>query len=59
MNRLLILRLSALGDVIHTMPAVLALRASLPETLIAWVVEEAYRDLVETVAGVESIPVTM
>lgn len=59
MKRLLILRLSALGDVIHTMPAVLALRASLPETRMAWVVEEAYRDLVETVAGVESIAVTM
>jgi lipopolysaccharide heptosyltransferase I len=59
MNRLLILRLSALGDVLHTMPAVLALRASLPDARLAWVVEEAYRDLVETVAGVDAIPVTM
>lgn len=59
MNRLLILRLSALGDVIHTIPAVIALRDALPDTRLAWVVEDAYRELVETVAGVEAIPVTM
>lgn len=58
-RRLLVLRLSALGDVIHTIPAVVALRDALPGTAISWVVEAPYRELVELVAGVETIPVRM
>jgi lipopolysaccharide heptosyltransferase I len=57
--RLLVLRLSALGDVIHTIPAVVALRDALPNTFLAWVVESPYRELVEVVAGVDAIPVSM
>jgi lipopolysaccharide heptosyltransferase I len=57
--RLLILRLSALGDVIHTIPAVVALRDALPNTYLEWVVEAPYRDLVELVTGVDAIPVAM
>jgi heptosyltransferase-1 len=56
MNRLLVLRLSALGDVIHTIPAVLSLK---PAADITWVVEAPYRELVELVAGVKTIPVRM
>jgi len=56
---MLILRLSALGDVIHTIPAVVALRDALPDARIAWVVESPYRELVEIAAGVEVIPVSM
>jgi heptosyltransferase I len=56
---ILILRLSALGDVIHTIPAVAALREALPESEIGWVVEGAYRGLVKSVLGVETIPVSM
>jgi lipopolysaccharide heptosyltransferase I len=55
-NRVLVLRLSALGDVIHTIPAVAALR---DEARVQWVVEAPYRELVEIVAGVEAIPVRM
>jgi heptosyltransferase I len=59
MTSLLVLRLSALGDVIHTIPAVTALRAARPDAHIRWVVEAPYRELVEIVAGVEAIPVRM
>ena len=55
--RLLALRLSALGDVIHTIPAVIALRESGAD--ISWVVEAPYAELVELVAGVRAIPVSM
>lgn len=55
-SRLLVVRLSALGDVIHTIPAVVALRDRVDVT---WVVEAPYRELVEIVAGVETIPVRM
>jgi heptosyltransferase-1 len=53
----LILRLSALGDVIHTIPAVVALRESLPGVRLVWVVEKAYAELVESVAQVPAIAV--
>ena len=36
----LIVRLSALGDVVHVLPALAALRASLPGARIGWAVEE-------------------
>jgi heptosyltransferase-1 len=52
----LILRLSALGDVIHTIPAVCALDR---REDVSWVVEAPYAELVETVAGVRAIPVRM
>jgi len=55
-SRLLVLRLSALGDVIHTIPAVVSLRERADVT---WVVEAPYRELVEVVAGVNTIPVRM
>ena len=56
MNSLLVLRLSALGDVIHTMPAVLALANSLrPQTRIGWVVEAPLAPLVEAVAQVDDV----
>lgn len=55
--RLLAIRLSAFGDVIHTIPAVAALRDAGHE--IAWVVERPYRDLVALVAGVDTIAVSM
>jgi len=59
MKRLLVFRLSALGDVIHTLPAVAALRERLPQTRIEWVVEAPYRELVELVGGVDAIPVRL
>jgi lipopolysaccharide heptosyltransferase I len=56
---ILVLRLSALGDVIHTIPAVRAIQAALPGSHLAWVVERPYRDLVRVVTGVETVPVSM
>jgi len=55
-SRLLAIRLSALGDVIHTMGAVVALCDRYDVT---WVVESPYRELVEIVANVKTIPVTL
>ncbi len=56
MKRLLVVRLSALGDVIHAIPAVAALRDHFE---IDWVVESQYRELVETVAQVTAKPVSL
>lgn len=45
LRSLLVVRLGAMGDVIHTMYAVSALRAAVPETRIGWVVEERWAEL--------------
>jgi heptosyltransferase-1 len=41
----LILRLGAMGDILHALPAVTALRAKHPEWFIGWVVEPQWRSL--------------
>lgn len=45
--RILIVKLSSLGDVLHNLPIVWDLRQHLPEAQIDWVVEEGYLDLLE------------
>ena len=42
---LLIVRLGAMGDTIHTLPAVTALRNALPDRRIGWIVEERWVEL--------------
>ncbi len=55
-SKLLVIRLSSLGDVIHTIPAVVALRTRWE---IDWAVDAPYRELVEIVAGVRAIPLSL
>jgi len=50
--RVLIVKLSSLGDVVHAMPAVQDLRAAHPGVLIDWVVESAFVPLVAQCEGV-------
>lgn len=45
--RILIVRLSAIGDVIQTMPVACALRERFPEAFIAWAVQERAGGLLE------------
>ena len=44
-ERLLIVRLSAMGDVIHALPAVQALREALPHAMIGWLIEDRWAEL--------------
>lgn len=44
-DRILVVRLSAMGDVIHTLPAVQALREEFPLAHIGWLVEERWAAL--------------
>jgi heptosyltransferase-1 len=43
--RVLIVRLSAMGDVIHTLPAVHLLRRAFPHAFIGWLIEERWAEL--------------
>ncbi len=45
---LLVVRLGAMGDIIHTLPAVAALRAAFPRATIGWLVEERWAELLCT-----------
>src|SRR5580698_93646 len=44
-DRILIVRLSAIGDVLHGLPVLCALRDALPHAHLAWVVEGRTADL--------------
>lgn len=45
LSRILIVRLSAMGDVIHTLPAVQMLREAFPQAQIGWLIEERWAEL--------------
>ncbi len=52
---ILIVKLSSLGDVVHTMPAVQDIRRALPQAQIDWVVEKGFAPLVQRCAGVRRV----
>ena len=55
MHRFLIVRLSSLGDIVHTLPAFAALRSAYRDAHITWVVEEKGREILELVSGLDRI----
>ena len=52
---LLLVRTSALGDIVHCLPVATALRGRYPEARLGWVVEEAFAPLLEGHAGLDEI----
>ena len=54
-RRILIIRLSSLGDILHAVPAVRSLRSAFPHAVIDWLVEERARFLLSIVPGLTSI----
>jgi heptosyltransferase-1 len=55
-NSLLIVRLSAMGDIIHTLPAAAALRQAFPNVTLGWLVEERWAELLCTLRHPRSGP---
>ena len=55
MDHFLIIRLSSLGDVVHTLPAFSALRKKYPEAKISWIVEENGKEILDLVPGLDRI----
>ncbi len=45
-KRILIVKLSSIGDVVHTLPILSALRKKYPESYIAWVVKKKAADII-------------
>ncbi len=54
-RKILIVRLSSLGDILHTLPAYAALRNSFPSARIDWLVEHRARFLLSAVRGLDSV----
>ena len=50
-SRILIVRLSALGDIVHAVPVLAALRRHDPSVEVDWLVEEAYAPILGLVDG--------
>ena len=48
--RVLIVRIGAMGDVLHAMPAVAALRVAHPDWFIGWAIEPRWSDLLQIAA---------
>jgi heptosyltransferase-1 len=53
--RVLIVRIGAMGDVLHAMPAVAALRARHPEWFIGWAIEPRWSDLLQITGDPEDL----
>src|SRR5690242_8956987 len=51
-ERFLIIRLGAMGDIIHSLPAAAALRRAHPTAEIGWAIEERWVELLTTRAGI-------
>lgn len=54
--RVLVMRLSAMGDILHALPAVTALREAHPEWWIGWAVEPQWKPLLATERAVSRGP---
>lgn len=50
-----IIRLSALGDIVHTLPAFALLREAMPHSTISWIVEPAGAKLLKNVTGIDRV----
>jgi len=51
--RVLIVRLSALGDIVHALPVLAALRAKQPDVEVDWLVEEGYAPILSIATGLD------
>ena len=54
-ERYLVVRLTALGDILHTVPAVAALRAAHPRARIDWVVEKKWAPVLEGSPAIDEV----
>jgi len=57
MEDFLLIRLSSLGDIVHTLPALAALRRHRPEARLTWVVSPKGREILDLVDGLDEVVV--
>ena len=54
-SRILLVRLGSMGDVVHTLPVLSALRAAFPDARIDWLIEQRWQELVELHPGLSNV----
>ncbi len=54
-RRLLFIKPSSLGDIVHAMPTLAALRARFPHAEVTWLVKRQWAPLVEAIDGVDQV----
>jgi len=54
-NRLLAVRLSSLGDLVHTLPVIPALRSAFPNAQVDWLVDMRWSPLIKLVRGIDDV----
>lgn len=55
MTQILIVQLASLGEILHTLPAVHALRSAFPQARLVWAGDEAYADLLAAQPWVDEV----
>lgn len=55
MERILLIKPSSLGDIVHTLPVVAALRQRWPSVHLSWLVKRQWAGLVERIEGVDQV----
>jgi lipopolysaccharide heptosyltransferase I len=55
MERIVILKRTAFGDIVHTLPVIPALKRAFPRAHITWIVESGLAKLVSAVEGVDAV----
>lgn len=54
-RRLLLVKPSSLGDIVHALPIIPVLRARFPQAEVSWLVKEQWADILERVEGIDRI----
>jgi ADP-heptose:LPS heptosyltransferase len=49
--KILIVRLSALGDIVHALPVLAAIKKAQPDAQVDWLVEENYASILSIASG--------
>lgn len=54
-KKFLIIKLSALGDIVHALPVARTLRQAYPDAFIAWMIEERYQELLKNNPDIDEV----
>ena len=55
-RRILVIKLSSLGDIVHTLPAVAALRTRFPAAHICWIIKSQWASILEENPDIDEVP---
>ncbi|MCP9451782.1 MAG: glycosyltransferase family 9 protein [Nitrospira sp.] len=54
-DRILLIKPSSLGDIVHAMPVVSVIKREWPQSRVTWVVKRQWAELVERIAGIDRV----